>query len=105
MATHRVYSPNNEPFDVTEARRDDLVLNRGWTQTPQIPTPAVRVQPDRPRFFVEEEAELTDAAVESESESEEDGGEADPVIEALRRPRVPRQPRARRVPPPVAEAA
>lgn len=35
--SYRVYSPDNEPFDIaSEDRANDLVLNQGWTKTPQV---------------------------------------------------------------------
>lgn len=45
MFRKRVYSPDNEPFDLTEAKANELVLQHGWSQTPHDPTaePAVRV--------------------------------------------------------------
>ncbi len=37
MPHTRVYSPDNEPFDIASKERAlDLVLNHGWTQTPQV---------------------------------------------------------------------
>lgn len=40
MSTHkRIYSPDNEPFDVAEPRRSQLILNEGWSQTPQETAP------------------------------------------------------------------
>ena len=34
MASVRVYSPDNEPFDVTPSRAAYLRLELGWTSTP-----------------------------------------------------------------------
>lgn len=34
MATVRVYSPENEPFDVSSSRATYLRLELGWTSTP-----------------------------------------------------------------------
>lgn len=34
MSTERVYSPDNEPFDVSPNRAAHLCLELGWTKTP-----------------------------------------------------------------------
>lgn len=49
--TYRVYSPDNEPFDIaSKDRADDLVLNKGWTKQPQVQAeaPAVEDVPELP---------------------------------------------------------
>lgn len=54
--TYRVYSPENEPFDIaSKDRADDLVLNKGWTKQPQVQDEAsadedVPELPVTPRF-------------------------------------------------------
>lgn len=46
MAYKRVYAPNGEPFDVPEDRANNLVLNKGWTQTPVVILDEVLVEAD-----------------------------------------------------------
>lgn len=50
MELKRVYHPTtNEPFDVTHARAEKLVLQHGWLQTPIDPKaePAVTESPKK----------------------------------------------------------
>lgn len=47
MSTVRIYAANGEPFDVPEHKVGDLVLNKGFSQTPHDPDaePAVKTVP------------------------------------------------------------
>lgn len=70
MSTVRLYDPNNEPFDVPQHMVDELVLGRGWTQTPQTDEePAVRTVPMAdPIDLDQDESFEDDEEVEAEDE-------------------------------------
>lgn len=61
MNRTRVYAPEtNEPFDVTASKAADLVLLKGWTQTPVERT--VVAEPSQP-----EAEEIADVSAEADA--------------------------------------
>lgn len=45
----RVYSPDGEMFEVTRDRADQLILEQGWTQTPQVSSTAAPAETTAPK--------------------------------------------------------
>lgn len=49
MAYKRVYAPSGEPFDVPEARANDLILQKGWTQQAPVEEAVVEEEDSKPK--------------------------------------------------------
>ena len=64
MSTERVYSPENEPFDVTPNRAAFLCLERGWTKTPFERVAVPEVIP-APVFDADAESEIEAIATQA----------------------------------------
>lgn len=60
MAYKRIYAPNGEPFDISESRANDLILQKGWTQQPPVSTNSGSDK--EPEFVGEDPSEDTEAA-------------------------------------------
>ena len=72
--TTRIYDPNNVPFDVTEGRAADLVLNKGWTRQPTTTVPVAAPAADQQEPVVDDWR--IDAAAEQETEDGDEPAEA-----------------------------
>lgn len=48
--TARVYDPNNQMFEVSDARAAELVLNHGWTRQPTTTVPVESAPPTEPEI-------------------------------------------------------
>ena len=48
--TVRVYDPNNQMFEVSDARAAELVLNHGWTRQPTTTVPVETAPPAEPEI-------------------------------------------------------
>ena len=79
MSLKRIYSPDNEPFDLPEAKANTLVLEKGWTQSPVDPKaePAVKSTRRGSRWRKPVEEEVVDEPTYSwdEPEASDDTGE------------------------------
>jgi hypothetical protein len=81
MSTHRVYHPvTGEPFDVSQSKMTDLVLNHNWSQTPpEAAAQPAPIKPKRSRRAKEEavEALAPEAVADDASEPHDEAASED----------------------------
>lgn len=92
--TTRIYDPNNVPFDVTEARAADLVLNKGWTRQRTTTVAIDSLTDDTPT--AEDDWRLNPVAREAESDLDDTPDDDTPTAsfesdEAVETPRTSRR--------------
>lgn len=67
----KIFSPENEPFEVSKANARDLTTHRGWTYGPNNGTPATApVEEAEDEIETEDETETEDGSDDTESGSE-----------------------------------
>lgn len=75
----KIFSPENEPFEVSKANARDLTTHRGWTYGPNDGTPAaapVEEAEAEDEIETEDETETEDGSDDTESGSESGDEEA-----------------------------